>query len=204
MRKFIFLHTGYRFQQIIPMLANLISHTLIQDKNWDIYTGCIGPHGTLLSRLTSLNIMTSQNVTVLSSQYGGCLWSKWLHYKKKEKHFQKWKLCKKNNLSWVWGQVEKSVPGITVWHHSASLVMPDSNPQDGLFYLPLMPMIRRLRFSTPPKGPGECQCIENHVRSLLMHKNWKHLLHFALFFALFCFAFSPMSRERNFHWLCSF
>ena len=41
--------------------------------------------------------------------------------------------------------------------------------------------------------------LKNHIRSLLMHKNWKRLLHFALFFALFCFAFSPMSRERNFH-----
>ena len=46
--------------------------------------------------------------------------------------------------------------------------------------------------------------LKNHVRSLLLHKNWKHLLHFALFLALFCFAFSPMPRERNFHWLCSF
>ena len=27
--------------------------------------------------------------------------------------------------------------GITVWHHSASLVMPDSNPRDGFFCLPL-------------------------------------------------------------------
>ena len=31
----------------------------------------------------------------------------------------------------------------------------------------------------------------------------KHLLHFALFLALFCFAFSLMSRERNFHGLYS-
>ena len=30
---------------------------------------------------------------------------------------------------------------ITVWHHSASLVMPDSDPQDGFFYLPLTSMI---------------------------------------------------------------
>ena len=45
---------------------------------------------------------------------------------------------------------------------------------------------------------------EGHVRSLLLHKNWKHLLHFALFLALFFFVFSPMSRERNFHGLCSF
>ena len=45
---------------------------------------------------------------------------------------------------------------------------------------------------------------KNHVRSVLLHKNSKYLLHFALFFALFCFAFSPMSRERYFHGLCSF
>ena len=46
--------------------------------------------------------------------------------------------------------------------------------------------------------------LKNHVWSLLLHKNWKHLLHFALFLALFCYAFSPMSRERNFHRLCTF
>ena len=46
--------------------------------------------------------------------------------------------------------------------------------------------------------------LENHVRSLLLHTNRIHLLHFGLFYALFCFTFSPMPRERNFHWLCSF
>ena len=46
--------------------------------------------------------------------------------------------------------------------------------------------------------------LKKHVRSLLLHKNWKFFLHFALFLVLFCFAFSPMSRERNFHRLCSF
>ena len=35
-------------------------------------------------------------------------------------------------------------------------------------------------------------------------KNYKHLLHFTLFLVLFCFAFLPMSRERNFHRLFSF
>ena len=35
-------------------------------------------------------------------------------------------------------------------------------------------------------------------------KNWKHLLHFALFLALFCFSVSQMSRKCNFHGLCSF
>ena len=31
--------------------------------------------------------------------------------------------------------------GITVWHNSASLVIPDSDPRDGFFYLPLIPTI---------------------------------------------------------------
>ena len=55
-----------------------------------------------------------------------------------------------------------------------------------------------------PRDLANVYALKNHVRSLLLHKNWKHLLHFALFLALFCFAFSQMSRERNFHWLCSF
>ena len=46
--------------------------------------------------------------------------------------------------------------------------------------------------------------LKTHVRSLLLHKNWQYLLHFALFLALFSFAFSPMSRVLNFHGLCSF
>ena len=46
--------------------------------------------------------------------------------------------------------------------------------------------------------------LKNHVQSLILHKNWKYLLYFALFLALFCFAFSPISRERNFNELCSF
>ena len=46
--------------------------------------------------------------------------------------------------------------------------------------------------------------LKNHVQSLLLHRNRKHLLLFALFIALFGFAFSPMSRERFFHGLCSF
>ena len=45
--------------------------------------------------------------------------------------------------------------------------------------------------------------LKKHVRSLLLHKNWKHLLNFALFPALFCFVFSPMPHERNFYGLCS-
>ena len=32
------------------------------------------------------------------------------------------------------GRIEKSVLLVTVCHHSASLVMPNGDPQDGLFY----------------------------------------------------------------------
>ena len=39
---------------------------------------------------------------------------------------------------------------------------------------------------------------KKHVRSLLLHKKWKQLLHFALSLELFHFAFSPMFRDRNF------
>ena len=59
-------------------------------------------------------------------------------------------------------------------------------------------------FEHLPRDLANVNALKNHVRSLLLHKNRKHLLHFALFLALFCFAFSSMSRERNFHGLCSF
>ena len=59
-------------------------------------------------------------------------------------------------------------------------------------------------FQHLPRDLANVNALKNRVRSLLLHKNWKHLLHVALFLALFCFAFSPMSRERNFHGLCSF
>ena len=58
-------------------------------------------------------------------------------------------------------------------------------------------------FQHLPRDLAIVNALKNHVQSLLLHKNWKHLLHFALFLALFCFAFSPMSRERYFHELCS-
>ena len=57
-------------------------------------------------------------------------------------------------------------------------------------------------FQHLPRDLANVNALKIHVRSLLLHKNWKHLLHFALFLALFCFAFSPMSRERNFHCWC--
>ena len=59
-------------------------------------------------------------------------------------------------------------------------------------------------FQHLPRDLANVNALKNHVRSQLLHKNWKYLLHFALFLALFCFAFSPMSRERYFHGLCSF
>ena len=59
-------------------------------------------------------------------------------------------------------------------------------------------------FQYLPRDLVNVNALKNHVWSLLLHKNWKHLLHFALFLALFCFAFSPMSREHNFHGLRSF
>ena len=40
------------------------------------------------------------------------------------------------------GGLEKSVPRITVCHHSASLLMPNGDPWDGFFYLTFTIMIR--------------------------------------------------------------
>ena len=54
--------------------------------------------------------------------------------------------------------------------------------------------------------PRDLACVnalKNHVRSLLLHKNGKHAT-FRVIICTICFAFSPMSRERNFHGLCSF
>ena len=48
-----------------------------------------------------------------------------------------------------------------------------------------------LDFQHLPRDLANVNALKNHVRSLLLHKNWKHMLHFALFLALFCFAFSP-------------
>ena len=59
-------------------------------------------------------------------------------------------------------------------------------------------------FQHLPRDLANVNALKNHVRSLLLHKNEKHLLHFALFLALFRFPFSTMSRERYFHGLCSF
>ena len=44
-------------------------------------------------------------------------------------------------------------------------------------------------FQHLPRDLANVNALKNHVRSLLLHKNCKQLLHFALFLALFCFVF---------------
>ena len=53
-------------------------------------------------------------------------------------------------------------------------------------------------FQHLPRDLANVNALKNRVWSLLLHKNWKHLLHFALFLALFFFIFSSMSHECNF------
>ena len=59
-------------------------------------------------------------------------------------------------------------------------------------------------FQHLPRDLANVNALRNHVGSLLLHKNGKHLLHFALFLALFCFTFTLVSHKCNFHGLCSF
>ena len=47
----------------------------------------------------------------------------------------------KESIMAVRGRQKNPSLAITVWHHPTSLVMPDSDPWDGFFYLPLTPMI---------------------------------------------------------------
>ena len=42
----------------------------------------------------------------------------------------------KESVTGVRGRQKSPSLRITVWHHEASLVMPDSDPWDGFFYLP--------------------------------------------------------------------
>ena len=49
-------------------------------------------------------------------------------------------------------------------------------------------------FQCLPRDLANVNALKIHVLSLLLHKKWKHLLHLALFHALCCFAFSPISR----------
>ena len=76
-------------------------------------------------RLMSLKGITSFNVTILSSQHGGRLQLKRLHYQKPA--FRNERYTRKNICHGCEGQIE-------------SLVMPFSNPRDGFFYLTLTPM----------------------------------------------------------------
>ena len=60
----------------------------------------------------------------------------------KKSTFRNERCARKKTLSLVWGIYRKNPSfAITVWLHSASLVMPDSEPRDGFFYLALTPMI---------------------------------------------------------------
>ena len=45
-------------------------------------------------------------------------------------------------------------------------------------------------FQHLPRDLANVNALKNHVGSLLLHKKCIYLLHFALFLALFCFAFS--------------
>ena len=47
----------------------------------------------------------------------------------------------KESVMGVRGTQKNLSLAITVWHHSASLMMPDSDPQNGFFYLPLTPIL---------------------------------------------------------------
>ena len=51
--------------------------------------------------------------------------------------------CRQKNMSLA----------ITVLHHSANLVMPDSDPRDGFFYLPLTPMKILIIYMNTERGP---------------------------------------------------
>ena len=76
--------------------------------------------------------MTSLNATVMLSQYGGRQQSKGLHYIKKNLRSEMKGGREKQSVIGVRRYIEKSVPG---------LVTPDSDPRNGFFYLPLIPMI---------------------------------------------------------------
>ena len=87
-------------------------------------------------RLMSLNVMILLNVTVShhnvadDSNQSDCI-IKNPHSEMQEKESIMGVRDRQKNLS----------HGITVWYHSASLMMPDSDPRDGFLYLHLIPMI---------------------------------------------------------------
>ena len=88
-------------------------------------------------RVTSLKVMTSLNGTVML--YNITDVSNWSDCIIKKSSFRTENVCKKNNLSWVWGR--STLHTHDRFSGEVSLVMPDSDPGDGLFYLPLTPMI---------------------------------------------------------------
>ena len=49
-------------------------------------------------------------------------------------------------------------------------------------------------FQHLPRDLANVNALKNHVRSLLLHKKGKHMLHFALLFALFVCLFTDVSR----------
>ena len=60
---------------------------------------------------------------------------------KKNQHSEMKGVQEKESIMGVRGREKNLSLAITVWHHSASLVMPDSDPRGGFFCLPLTPMI---------------------------------------------------------------
>ena len=125
------------------MPANLISHILIRpmDKlkieNFYVFV-------THWLYRTSRNDVTKRHGIVIiiwrTSAVEENLQSKRLHYQKPT--FRNERYARRRIYYGCEGQIEKNPSlGITVWHHSASLVMSDSNPRDRFFYLPLTPMI---------------------------------------------------------------
>ena len=133
--------------QITLVLANLISHTLIcpmgkiKIKNFHVFDihwlYRMSRYAIVKVDITERNAVTKCYDIV--SQYGGHLQPKWLHYQKPT--FGNESYARNRIYHGCEGQIENLSLGITVWHQSASLVMPDSNPRDGFFHLPLIPMI---------------------------------------------------------------
>ena len=54
-------------------------------------------------------------------------------------------------------------------------------------------------FQHLPRDLANVNALKNHVRSLLLHKNLKHLLHFALFIVLFLFRLFTSVLRTQYH-----
>ena len=83
---------------------------------------------------------------------------------------------------------------ITVWHHSASLMMPDSNPRDRFFYLSLTPMIDSYNISKILSDE-----ILSSILSRLDFFFFFFLDFFFCFFFFFFFDLGFMALSRIFH-----